>query len=219
MQISKSTVGLLKSFSAINNSIYLDEEGYLKTKTPNSTSIIAIAEIPEKIPPIAIYSLQEFVGSLSLFKDDIDFIFDQNFIIMEDDEKKVKYRLSDPSFILNQCKAVVDYQGYNDFDCKIELTNNQLQQIKKAAKTLNADIFEIKLKNGEGNLSLNNSELPLSNSFDMNIKGEGTGSAKFAVDNLLIIDGDYEIEIKSDKVLKFTNKNYPIFYFISCTVN
>ena len=216
MELSNKTITILKNFAQINNSIYCDEPGYLKTRTPNSTNIIAVAKIEEELPELAIYSLNEFVGSMSLFSRlPINFKFDENFITMEEDSMKIKYRLSDPDHILAKCKSAADYEAYDDFDCNFELTEEQLQSIQKAARVLGADTFHITLENGKGSLSLINSELPMSNSFEMDIEGTGTGEIKFFVENLLIITGNYSINYTNDRALKFTNKDIELFYFIS----
>ena len=49
MKLSALTVTILKNFSLINNSIYIDESFRLKTKTPNTSNIIGIATIEEEL--------------------------------------------------------------------------------------------------------------------------------------------------------------------------
>jgi hypothetical protein len=219
MKLSKETIAILKSFSQINNSIYIDEVNYLKTKTANSTNVIAVAKIEEHLPDLAIYSLNEFVGSMTLFnKSDIEFIFDKDFITMAEDKIKIKYRLSDPSHILSHCKSAKDYEAYDSFDCSFNLDQEQLSSIKKAARILGADMFKVALKKGVGVITLLNSELPLSNSFEIEIEGTGAGEASFFVENMMLIDGDYTVSVTNNKVLKFDNNNYPLFYFISCAI-
>ncbi len=220
MKLSEETIEILSSFININNSIYLDEPGYLKTKTPNSTNVIAVAKIDDVLPCVAIYSLSEFIGSLSLFNSDIDFDFTEDYINMSNvkEKIKIKYRLSDPKHILAQCKAAEDYDAFDAFDCSLKLTEEQLTNIKKAARVLGADIFSIDLTEGTGKISLVNSELPLSNSYELDVTGTGTGKAKFFTDNLVLIDGDYTVNIATDKVLKFVNDSFPIYYFLGCAI-
>lgn len=219
MKISSETLAVLKNFSGINNSIYLDEQGYIKTKSPNSSNIIGIAKIEEKLPEVAIYSLDEFLGSVSLMENDVDFKFTKDYISIKGENSKVKYRLSDPSHILSQCKAAADYDKFDDFDCNFELSQQQLHSIQKASRVLGADVFSIQLKDGKGKINLVNSEMPLSNSFEMDIEGNGTGEGKIYVENLCIIPTDYVVLVSSNKVIKFNKKkDFELYYFIACAI-
>ncbi len=218
MKISTETLTVLKNFATINNSIYLDEAGYLKTKTPNSSNVIGVAKIDETLPEVAIYSLDEFLGAITLLEDDIKFKFTKDYINMAGEGMKIKYRLSDPSHILSQCKSVEDYNAFDNFSCNFNLNPKQLDSIQKAARVLNADVLSIELTDGKGNLSLINSELPLANSFDMDIKGTGTGTAKIFVENMKIIQGTYNVLVSDDTVIKFQNEDFPLFYFVACAI-
>jgi len=219
MKLSTQTLEILQNFSLINNSIYLDEVGFIKTKSPNSSNVIAVAEVKEKLPEVAIYSLNELLGAISLLeKDETDFKFTKDYINISDKETKIKYRLSDPAHIMSQCKAAADYAAYDDFDFSFEITNQQLQSSLKAAKVLGADTFDIKLKDGKGTLSLINSEMPMSNSFEIKVQGSGDGEVRFYVDNLSVISGDYSVQATSNKVVKLNNNDYPLYYFISAAI-
>ena len=219
MKISKETLEILNNFSQINNSIYLDEKHYLKTKTASSSNVIAVAEIEEELPEVAIYSLDEFLGSISLMDDDVDFKFSKDYITISGENKKIKYRLSDPAHILSQCKAAADYEGFNDFDCNFELSKDDLSSALKASRVLGADIMSMNLEDGKGKISLINSEMPLSNSFEMNIKGKGTGEGKIYIENLKIIPTDYDVLIASNKIIKFNKKeDQNLYYFVACAI-
>jgi hypothetical protein len=219
MEISKQTLEIFKNFSEINNSIYLDEPEYIKTKTPNSSNVIGIAKISETLPEIAIYSLDEFLGSISLMSDNVEYDFTKDYIKIKDGKAKIKYRLSDPSHILNQCKAVQDYEAFDSFDCSFNLSEEQLSSIKKASRVLGANVMEINLEDGKGTINLINSEMPMSNSFEIQIKGSGTGEGKVYVENLKMINTDYNIMVASNKVIKFIKeKDFELFYFVACAI-
>jgi len=219
MKLSKMTVAFLRNFSQINNSIYIDEKNVLKTKTPNASNIIGIAKIEEDLPEISIYSLDELLGSLSLFAEDkIEYEFTQQYIKMQEGRMKVNYRLSDPEHILTKCKPSASYEAFKDFNASFKMTIEQLDTIRKAAKVLKADAVCFKMEEGKGKISLINSQLPMDNSFELKIEGEGDCEANIFVDNLLIIDSNYTINISSNKVLKFTSDDYPVFYFLATAI-
>ncbi len=219
MNLSNQTINFLKNFALINNSIHIDEEGYLKTKTPNASNIIGIAKIDEKLPTLSIYSLDELLGSMSLFEQsNIEYTINDDYIIMTDGKMKINYRLSDPEHILTKCKAAKQYEEYDDFDCSFKLTEEQLISIQKASRILKADAFCIDMKNGQGKISLINSELPMTNSFELEVKGKGESSVKIWVDNLLIMNSDYTVNVSNNKVVKFSSDSLPVFYMLATAI-
>ena len=69
IKLSKYTQDLLRNFSTINKSIYIQGgEKFVQTISVNK-NIIAMSEIRELFPEnMAIYDLPLFLGTLSLFK-------------------------------------------------------------------------------------------------------------------------------------------------------
>ncbi len=218
MKLIKLTTTFLMNFSLINNSINIDEEFKLKTKTPNSSNIIGVATIEESLPELSIYSLDELLGSMSLFEqNEIEYEFTDQYIKMQEGKMKINYRLSDPEHILTKCKPSKNYEAFKDFEASFKLTIDQLSAIQKAAKILKADIVSFDMKDGDGKISLINSQLPMDNSFELKIKCEGSSEAVFYVDNLLIMNSNYTVNISS-KVVKFTSDDFPVFYFLATAV-
>lgn len=216
MKLSAETVAILKNFALINNSIFIDESGVLKTKTPNASNIIGVARIDEELPELAVYSLDEFLGSMSLFDpENIDFSFTDEYIKMAEGNMKINYRLSDPDHILTKCKEAKMYDAFKDFDCTFKLSEQQLSSIQKAARILKADACCITMEDDEGTISLVNSELPMANSFELQITGTGSGEAKIFVDNLIILNSNYTCNVASNKVVKFDSDDVPVYYMLA----
>ena len=219
MKLSKLTTSVLQNFSLINNSIFIDEDYKLKTKTPNGSNVIGVATIEELLPELSIYSLDELLGSMSLFEQDkIDYTFTDQYIKMKEGKMKINYRLSDSEHILTKCKPSAKYEAFKDFDCSFNLNVEQLNNIQKAAKILKADAANFKMDDGDGTISLINSQLPMDNSFELKLKGEGSCSASVFVDNLLIMNSNYTVNIASEKLVKFTSDDLPLFYFLSTAI-
>lgn len=216
MKLSAQTVSFLKNFALINNSIFIDEAGVIKTKTPNASSIIGVAQIDETLPELAIYSLDEFLGSMSLFDpSNIEFEFSDEYIKMQEGNMKINYRLSDPEHILTKCKESAAYDAFDAFDCTFKLSVDQLTSIQKASRILKADACVITMEEGAGTISLINSELPMANSFELEVKGTGSGDAKIFVDNLIITQSNYTCNVASNKVVKFSSDDLPVYYMLA----
>lgn len=219
MKLSKLTTSVLQNFSLINNSIHIDEKFKLKTKTPNTSNIIGIATIDEELPELSIYSLDELLGSMSLFEQDkIDYTFTEQYIKMKEGKMKINYRLSDSEHILTKCKPSANYEAFNKFDASFNLSVEQLTNIQKAARILKADAVVFDLNEGEGTISLINSQLPMDNSFELKIKGEGTCQASIFVDNLLIMNSNYTVNIATGQLVKFSSDDLPVFYFLATAI-
>ena len=219
MKISKETIAILQNFSTINNSLYTFEENILSTKTPNSSNIIGVAKIAETLPELSIYSLDELLGSLSLFEQDkIDYTFTDQYIKMKAGKMKINYRLSDPEHILTKCQPSEKYEAFKEFDASFKLTVEQLNNIQKAARILKADVVSFNIKDNEGTINLINSQLPLDNSFELKIQGEGTAKLSLFVDNLMIINSNYTVLVADEKVIKFMSDDIPVYYFCSPAV-
>ena len=84
MKLSENTVGFLKNYATINQSLEFREGKLLRTVSPLNT-ILASVEISEDFPKtFPIYELNRFLGTLSLFNDpDLDFEKDEYLIIRE----------------------------------------------------------------------------------------------------------------------------------------
>ena len=84
MKISKRTLGILKNFATINQSIVISEGNTIETIS-NVKDIYAKATVDETFDKeFAIYDLNEFLGTVSLFDLDCDFEFGEDAVIVKD---------------------------------------------------------------------------------------------------------------------------------------
>ena len=82
MNLSDNTLGILKNFAGINNSILVKEGNQLRTISVMK-NILAEAQIPEDFPrQFGIYDLNQFLNGLSLHSDpNLDFTEDEDVIL------------------------------------------------------------------------------------------------------------------------------------------
>ena len=99
MNLSDNTLGILKNFAGINNSILVKKGNQLRTISV-AKNILAEAEIPEDFPrDVAIYDLNQFLNGLSLHSDpDLDFT-PESYITIKEGSRRVKYFYADPQVI------------------------------------------------------------------------------------------------------------------------
>ena len=99
MNLSDNTLGILKNFAGINNSILVKKGNQLRTISV-AKNILAEAEIPEDFPrDVAIYDLNQFLNGLSLHQDpDLDFS-EETYLTIREGRRKVKYFFADPQAV------------------------------------------------------------------------------------------------------------------------
>ena len=100
MNLSDNTLGILKNFAGINNSILVKEGNQLRTISVMK-NILAEAEIPEDFPrQFGIYDLNQFLNGLSLHSDpNLDFT-EESYLTISEGRRKVKYFFADPQVII-----------------------------------------------------------------------------------------------------------------------
>ena len=101
MNLSNETVSVLKNFATINQNLVIKPGSSISTMSAMK-NIVAAAEVKEVFPTeFAIYDLNEFLASLSLFeKPNLD--FKNDFVVITEDgstNKTLKYWYSDPSVV------------------------------------------------------------------------------------------------------------------------
>ena len=88
MKLSEHTTSVLKNFASINQNLVIKEGKTISTMSAMK-NIVARAEVDEDFPrEIAIYDLNEFLASLSLFNNPV-LEFSEHFIMITEDGKKL----------------------------------------------------------------------------------------------------------------------------------
>lgn len=215
MELTKQTIAVLKNFSQIHNSIFIDEKNCIKT-TNDSSSIVGIYDTEEKFEKkFGIYDLSEFLGVVGLFNSSIAIEFDENRLLLTDDtKKKVQYIYGDEDLIQNKCKASKSYKKFDKFNAEFEIKKDEIKSIISAARTMNLDGMKISIKKGKGHISVFNIEQITNNNYKLPIKGKGDCDINLRVENLDMILDDYLVKVNDEVLCKWVNKNMPLIYII-----
>ena len=167
MKLNSGTLNVLKNFATINQNLMI-KEGSTITTMSAMKNIVAKVNVEETFPKqIAIYDLNEFLSSTSLFKQPVIDFDDQHLTIKEENSKgqKLKYFYSDPSVITTPSKMIT----MPSVDVTFELTSDDLNQLKKAASVIQAPdlVFE---KNDEGSfLTVKDKKNDTANNFSLEV--------------------------------------------------
>ena len=216
MKIDHDTVNVLKSFSKINPSILIQEGNTLKTISASKT-IMAKATVPTKFTNrFAIYSLDQFLANLSLYKDP-ELKFADKRVDIKDDRRKGHFFYSDENTIT---KAPEKDIALPSADVSFTLTNADLSEVEKAAGVL--QVPEVAVVGDGKTISLiaTDSKNPTSNDWSVDIGvTDKVFKAIFKVDNIRIIPGEYEVTISSKGISHFVGKDNEVEYFIAVEQN
>jgi len=216
MELSESTLQVLRNFSGINQNLLIKSGSNIKTIS-EARNVVATADVTESFEKdFGIYDLNEFIGVMGLV-DTPSLKFDEDFVTVSDSSgrSKVKYFYAAEETLTTPTKDVTMPEA----DVKFVLDNDTLNKLKKAASTLGHSEVSIRAKDGIISLSVVENQNATSNAFSIDIDGEFKQDAVFnfiiSISNLKILPGDYEVEISSKLITQFKNKEVPLRYWIA----
>jgi hypothetical protein len=100
MKLSKVTIDILKNLATINQGILFKSGKELRTMNVMK-NIFAVAQIPDEIPnDFAIYDLNEFLSTYSLF-DGCEVLFKDTMLVFENPGEQIDYHYSSPSVVVS----------------------------------------------------------------------------------------------------------------------
>ena len=215
MKLSDNTKMVLRNFATINQNLVIKEGSELLTMSAMK-NIVAKAEVEETFPKeIAIYDLNEFLASISLFAVPVLEFEEQYLIIKEEGQphKKLKYFYSDPSVVQTPSKTISMPSEEVSFELKIE----KLLEMKKAAGVISSPDMVLQKLNGSSSLLAKDKKNDTANNYSSDIKTDGDGEFEFyfKVENLKLLDGDYDVKISSKNISHFKNQKSLVEYWIA----
>jgi hypothetical protein len=213
MQLSDDTISLLTNFGAINSNIVLRPGQQLKTIS-EAKNILAVADIVEDFPTeMGIYDLNEFLSTYSLV-DDATLMFEGNSVQIANNTNRVKFYFAEPSILTTPDKEITMPTS----EVNIVLTEEILSKTKKAASVLGH--LDVAIIGTDDSISIKvlDTKDSSANTFETDL-GPNTTGHKFSfvmnISNMKIIDGEYDVQISSKLISKWTNKTKPVSYFIA----
>ena len=214
MKISKNTLNMMKNFSDINMSIEVKAGNLLRTVSVQK-NILAEAQLESSFPQdFAIYEVNRFLGAVSLF-DDPDFQFGEKSVKIGSDNYSIDYVYCDPSMIVTPPENNITVP---DPEVRFKLTQDTLSRLLKAGNVLTTpeivveggphpnDVMRIRA------MDVNNDS---SDTFHINLTDVSNATFRFVfkIENFKMIPGDYDVEISSKGIARFSQNQ--IQYWIA----
>ena len=215
MKLNQNTIETLKNFAGINTNILIKQGDELSTIS-TMRNIFARAKVSDSFTnQFGIYDLNEFLSAVSGFSKPELTLKDKYLTISsEGSRSKVKYYYSDPSVIVSPQKEV----NMPESDVTFSLTESNYKELLKMAAILKSpDLALIGTKGGDIILKVCDKKNDTSNSFDI-VVGQGATADYtfyFKVENMKMLDGDYDVSVSSKSISHFKNKKLPIEYWIA----
>ncbi|USV40868.1 DNA polymerase sliding clamp [Xanthomonas phage BUDD] len=201
MSLSSETLNVLKNFASINQGLLFKPGNRLRTLSVLK-NVFAVAEINDEITrEFAIYDLNEFLGTISLFSKP-HLTFNEDHILIQDGKTKVKYFYSSPAVVVSPPdKDIV----LTDPKLTFELTEGNINQIQKAAATLKLKELSIR----EGKLTaLNSGGVGNQITIELDTEGSMSDEKLVKIENLKLIEGSYNVKV-FDQAVEFAHMTKP----------
>ena len=201
MKINKDTLNTLKNFSDINMSIEVKAGNTLRTVSVQK-NILAQAEVETTFPQdFAIYEVNRFLGAISLF-DNPDFEFGEKSVRIGDCKTALHYVYCDPSMIVTPPEKNITVP---DPEVRFKLSQDSLSRVMKAGNVLGTP--EIVVESGSPmTVRAMDSQNDSSDTFHVNLdeNTDKTFRFVFKIENFKMVPGDYDVEISSKGIAKFS---------------
>ncbi len=185
MKLSDHTVDVLKNFASINQNLVIKEGSTLTTMSAMK-NIVAKAEVEESFDKeVAIYDLNEFLASISLFSSPV-LEFNDGFVTIKEEnspKNSLKYFYSDPSVVTSPNKTIT----MPSKEVSFTLNGDNLTKLKRAAGVIGAPDLVLEKKNTDVFLTVKDKKNDTANTFSVDVDTVADGSDFkffFKVENL-----------------------------------
>ena len=215
MKLSEHTVEVLKNFATINQNLVIKEGSTLTTMSAMK-NIVAKADVEESFDKeVAIYDMNEFLASISLFTSPV-LEFNDGFVTIKEEnspKNSLKYFYSDPSVVTSPNKTIT----MPSKEVSFKLGGEDLNKLKRAAGVIGAPDLVLEKTNTGSFLTVKDKKNDTANTFslDVNTQSDGNFNFYFKVENLKVMDGDYDVEISSKNISHLSSKSKDVEYWVA----
>lgn len=215
MKVSEQTLQTLKNFASINPN-FVAKGGKEVSTVAEAKNIIGNATLDIDLPEeFAIYDLNEFLSVLSLV-DEPHLEFQGQSCTISDSagRSSVTYYFSDPDNLTKSSSQLVMPEA----EIKFQLDQATLGRVKRASAALGHEKVRVTSGDGVITLTVMDPENSTSNTFSIDVAGSCDISdfeVYLSIANLKLIAGDYDVEISSKYISRFTKQDTGHEYFVA----
>ena len=213
--LTETTMQVLKNFATINPNIVIETGNVIKTMSEGK-NIVSRSELDvEFTKNFGIFDLNQFLATLSLV-DSPNLKFEDDYVVISDSvgRTRIKYYYSSPEVLTTPTRDVV----LPDAEVKFTLDHDTLAKVRRAASVLGHEFVNVTCIDNVVCLSVTDTSDATANAYTVDVDGTYTKenfNLVFKIDNLKMIEGDYDVSISSKLVSHFVNKTNNIEYWVA----
>ena len=218
VKLSKRTQNVLKNFATINKSIIVESGSKVRTLSINK-NIYASAKITEDFPrQIPIYDLGVFLSGLSLFENPVfDFTHTQKLVTRDEATNATTTFFYDDASIITPALPTKEIE-MSSVDVTFDLRAETLSNILRAAAVYKVKDLCVYNKGDKVHLMVCDKKNETSNTYDVPV-GKNVYDTEFCfcfkTENIVLLPGDYKVDISSKGISRFTSSGNGVQYFIA----
>tara|TARA_R100000951_G_scaffold43506_2_gene36730 strand:- start:1752 stop:2420 length:669 start_codon:yes stop_codon:yes gene_type:complete len=218
MNISKNTIDLLKNYSTINPSVYVKRGNVISTISPQKT-IMSFCEVEETFPEnFAIYELSRFLGVVSLFEDP-SYEFMEEKVKIKSNMHSVSYRYAEPSMIITPPEKAIVLPEDNNTELSVSWSD--IQKVMRGASILSKPQIRFSVQRSKIFMEAVDTKDASGDNYSIVVQEHGEDvdikemDYIFKIENMKLIEGDYQIALSPKGLARFKCVTKPITYFIA----
>lgn len=212
MNISDNTLSVLKNFSNINQNLAVKSGNKIRTISPQKT-VMAVAQVEDKFnSPFAIYDLNQFLSAISLFENP-DFTFEEKNVVVANGKSSIKYFYAEESMVMTAPDRDIELP---DTLVEFKLSTDVFKSTMQAASVLQAPNWSVVGNGSIIEIVVGDSKNDTSNNYRVKV-GDTSEifDIVFKVENLKMMQRDYNVVISSKGISHFTTEKGDLSYFVA----
>jgi hypothetical protein len=212
MNISDNTLSVLKNFSGINQNLAVKSGNKIRTISPQKT-VMAVAQVEDKFDsPFAIYDLNQFLSAVSLFEKP-NFVFEDSNVVVANGKSSIRYFYADESMVMSAPERDIELP---DTLVEFKLSVNDLKSTMQAASVLQAPNWSVVGNGSIIEIVVGDVKNSTSNNYRVTVGATSEEfEVVFKVDNLKMMQRDYNVAVSSKGISHFTTEKGDLQYFVA----
>jgi hypothetical protein len=212
MNISDNTLSVLKNFSGINQNLAVKSGNKIRTISPQKT-VMAVAQVEDKFDsPFAIYDLNQFLSAISLFEKP-NFVFEDSNVVVANGKSSIRYFYADESMVMTAPERDIELP---DTLVEFKLSVNDLKSTMQAASVLQAPNWSVVGNGSIIEIVVGDVKNSTSNNYRVTVGATSEEfEVVFKVDNLKMMQRDYNVAVSSKGISHFTTEKGDLQYFVA----
>jgi hypothetical protein len=218
INLSKTTLAILKNFATLNSNILVSPGNTIKTITPSMNGM-AEASVEETFETeFGIWDLSKFLGVISLFTNPTFEFEEKSVRIRGSNDTVVNYYYSEPRLLTTPTKSV----NMPEISIETNLTQDMFSELTRASSILQLPDISFQNRGDDIYVVVSDRNDPTSNNCEIKLDGSANGAQfnfNFKMDNIRLLPGNYKISFAKNIVGRFENENISLTYWFAMQPN